>query len=297
MKNLLSETQKQRIKTEFYKNWKTCQNEMVSRKDSNTITSSRQPMIFALREVMKTTGVSEEIKHKYDGRINRILDELQLRCRTCGHKLSAHTEIGRYLGDDEFWHSFSNDLSPKRNIPVTAHHHIKNPRPRNTRIANYNKPPVSVTEQLNKSKSLLIMSIDDSHQTLKVMEKIVTKQGYKFIGVQDPIQVLPTIIKHNPDLIFSDLEMPVFNGYEICHQIRNVSKFKNKPVVMLTSNCSPLNRMKAKMAGATDFLAKPIDVHEIVETIDKHLAIEKKVAEYLEQNKVSPGRNMTGIAF
>ena len=269
MPNLLSETQKQKIKTEFYENWRTCENEMLSRKNNNTITASRQPMIFALREIMKATGVSEEIGSKYDGGIHGILDELQLRCPTCGSKLSAHTEIGRYLGDDEFWHSFSNNIKPKRKNPLVAHH-LKNPRPKNTRIP----------------------------QTLKVMEQIVTKQGCKFIGIQNSLQVLPTTITHNPDLIFLDLEMPIFNGYEICNQIRNVSKFKNKPVVMLTSNSNTLNKMKAKISGITEFIAKPININEILETIEKHLNIKNKVLGYpTKQSEISRETNLTGVAF
>ena len=297
MPNLLSETQKQKIKTEFYENWRTCENEMLSRKNNNTITASRQPMIFALREIMKATGVSEEIGSKYDGGIHGILDELQLRCPTCGSKLSAHTEIGRYLGDDEFWHSFSNNIKPKRKNPLVAHH-LKNPRPKNTRIENYKKPPVSVAKLVPQSKKLLIMSIDDSPQTLKVMEQIVTKQGCKFIGIQNSLQVLPTTITHNPDLIFLDLEMPIFNGYEICNQIRNVSKFKNKPVVMLTSNSNTLNKMKAKISGITEFIAKPININEILETIEKHLNIKNKVLGYpTKQSEISRETNLTGVAF
>ena len=294
MQLLLSEAQKRRIKAEFYKNWKTCENEMIQRADINTITASRQPMIFALREVLKTTGVLEEIDGKYDGRINGILEELQLKCCTCGKRLNAYAEVGKYLGDDEFWHSFTN-VREERKIPVP--NHAKTPRPRNTRIYNSKKSPVSTVNNLPKFNKPSILCIDDSLQILQLMEKIVTKQGYQFIGIQDPLQVLPTAISQNPDLIFSDIEMPVFNGYEICHQIRNVSKLRNTPIVMLTSNNKPLNRLKAKMAGASDFLTKPIEISQIVSSIEKYLPVEKNVMRYPEQNRLNPQTKMTGIAI
>ncbi|MDJ0727982.1 MAG: response regulator [Prochloraceae cyanobacterium] len=289
MPNILSESQKQRIKNEFYDTWKTCQNEMVFQGKMNTITSSRQPTIFALREVMRSTGVLAEIEHKFDGRIDTILEELKLCCRSCGKRLNGYAEVGKYLGDDEFWHSFNNNnVTEKKQIPVRRN--IKQSRPKNTRIQNARKSAASTNNNNDrpKSKQLLIVCVDDSIQTLKVMEQIVTKQGYKFIGVRDTLQVLPTMVSNEPDLIFSDIEMPVFNGYEICHQIRNVPKLKNKPIVMLTSNTKPLSRLKAKMAGATDFLAKPIDVNQIVATMEKYLPVEKTFLSYPEHETIAP---------
>ena len=54
---LLSQQQKQIIRDEFYQRWKTCQNEMIEGEDLNKITSSRQPIMFALKQVMQITGV------------------------------------------------------------------------------------------------------------------------------------------------------------------------------------------------------------------------------------------------
>ncbi len=50
---ILSEEQKQKVREEFYKNWITCDNEMVRQGKNKTLTYSRQPVIFVLREVMK----------------------------------------------------------------------------------------------------------------------------------------------------------------------------------------------------------------------------------------------------
>ncbi|MGK7917972.1 MAG: hypothetical protein AB4038_20955 [Prochloraceae cyanobacterium] len=102
---LLSEEQKQKIRQEFYKNWITCDNEMVRQGKSKTVTSSRQPVIFVLREVMKNVGVLDEIEYRPHRDVHKLINELELSCCTCGKKLDAYTEVGRYLGDDEFWKS------------------------------------------------------------------------------------------------------------------------------------------------------------------------------------------------
>jgi two-component system, chemotaxis family, response regulator PixG len=96
------------------------------------------------------------------------------------------------------------------------------------------------------------------------MERILTEAGYGFVGIQDSIQALPTLIERKPSLIFLDLVMPVANGYEICAQIRRVSQFKDIPIVILTSNDGIIDRVRAKMVGSSGFLAKPVDADKVL---------------------------------
>ncbi len=69
---------------------------------------------------------------------------------------------------------------------------------------------------------LLVACIDDSISACKNLELFLTQQGYRSYGVQDPLKIMATLIKHKPDLIFLDLLMPMANGYEICQHPRNV---------------------------------------------------------------------------
>ena len=115
----------------------------------------------------------------------------------------------------------------------------------------------------------LIACIDDSPQICRVMNQIIVKAGYKFIGIQQPIQAVPQLIAVKPKIIFLDIGMPILNGYEVCTQIRRVSKLQEVPIVMLTGNDGVFDRVKAKVCGASDFLSKPIEVEKILQTIDK----------------------------
>ena len=81
---------------------------------------------------------------------------------------------------------------------------------------------------------LLIACIDDSISACKSLELFLTQQGYRSYGVQDPLKIMTTLIKHKPDLIFLDLLMPMANGYEICQQIRRTPSLQDVPVVILT---------------------------------------------------------------
>lgn len=122
----------------------------------------------------------------------------------------------------------------------------------------------------------LVACIDDSVRECQAMEQILTQAGYQFTSVQDSIQALPKLLEHQPSLIFLDLVMPVANGYEICAQIRRVSRFKNVPVVILTSNDGIIDRVRAKVVGSTDFLAKPVEAEKVLAIMRKHLPLSVK---------------------
>ncbi len=127
-------------------------------------------------------------------------------------------------------------------------------------------------KQANSGDKLLIACIDDSPQICQIMNQIITKANHRFLGIQQPMQAVPKLISVNPTMIFLDIGMPILNGYEVCTQIRRVSKLQDIPIIMLTGNDGVFDRVKAKVCGASDFLSKPIEVEKILQTIDKFSA-------------------------
>ncbi|MGY6528565.1 MAG: response regulator [Cyanobacterium sp.] len=121
------------------------------------------------------------------------------------------------------------------------------------------------------TRQKLIICVDDSVQICEIMKHIVTKSGYQFISIQNPLKALPEIITHKPDLIFLDLIMPIVNGYEICSQIRRVSNLKNIPIIILTSNDGMVDRVRSKLVGASGFLGKPVNEEKVIQKIESFL--------------------------
>ena len=122
-----------------------------------------------------------------------------------------------------------------------------------------------------REKQPLIVCIDDSAIVCQEMCKIINSAGYRFISIRESIQALPLLLEQKPDLIFLDLVMPITNGYELCSQIRRVSLFKETPIVILTGNDGVIDRVRAKMAGASDFMSKPIEKEKIITSIKKYI--------------------------
>jgi two-component system, chemotaxis family, response regulator PixG len=121
----------------------------------------------------------------------------------------------------------------------------------------------------------MVACIDDSARECQAMERILSAAGYRFVGIQDSIQALPTLLEKKPGLIFLDLVMPVANGYEICAQIRRISQFKSVPIVILTSNDGIIDRVRAKVVGSSGFLAKPVEADKVLAIAQRYLAVQK----------------------
>ncbi len=117
----------------------------------------------------------------------------------------------------------------------------------------------------------LIACIDDSILIYQALEKVLTEQGYRSYGVTDPLKIMPSLIRNKPDFIFLDLLMPITNGYEVCEQIRKTPSLKDIPVVILTGKDGLVDRMRAKIVGATGFLGKPVHAESVIKMLDKYL--------------------------
>ena len=136
-------------------------------------------------------------------------------------------------------------------------------------------PPASIptAQKLFKTNStqLTIACIDDSPNVCQTMERIVTEAGYQFVSEMDGLRAIAVLLSRKPDLIFLDLIMPNTNGYEICSQLRKLSYFKNTPIIILTGNDGIIDRVRAKIAGSTDFIGKPAKPEQILKLIDKYV--------------------------
>jgi two-component system, chemotaxis family, response regulator PixG len=138
------------------------------------------------------------------------------------------------------------------------------PAPVNTPIAR--KPVASATPA-----GPLVACVDDSPLVCQTMEALLVAAGYQFVGVNDPLRAFSILLTRKPDLVFLDLVMPNTNGYEICSKLRKLPSFQNIPIVILTGNDGIVDRVRAKLVGASDFLSKPVDAETVLGVIRKHL--------------------------
>jgi len=115
-----------------------------------------------------------------------------------------------------------------------------------------------------------VLCIDDNPTICWQLEQILTPMNYSCISIQDPLRAIPALLEQKPDLVFLDLVMPIASGYEICSQIRRISAFKEIPVIILTGNDGIVDRVRAKVVGASDFMAKPINPQRLMDVVRRY---------------------------
>lgn len=129
--------------------------------------------------------------------------------------------------------------------------------------------------QLNSKKVPRIVCIDDAITICQVVESILKLQGYEAVGFTAPLKALSLVFQLKPDLILCDIAMPELNGYELCAMLRHSNTFRHIPIVMLTAQERFINRVKARMVGASDYLTKPFAESELLMLVEKHLHLKE----------------------
>jgi chemotaxis family two-component system response regulator PixG len=108
---------------------------------------------------------------------------------------------------------------------------------------------------------------------MTVLKCIIEPLGYEVLGITEPLQSVSTLLQRKPDLIFLDLIMPNTNGYELCTFLRKTTTFQEIPIVILTGRDGMIDRVRAKMAGSSDFLSKPPDPAKVLQILRKFLQV------------------------
>lgn len=116
-----------------------------------------------------------------------------------------------------------------------------------------------------------IVCIDDASAICETVQSILQPQGYNAIAFTNPLEALNRVFQLQPHLILCDIVMPDLDGYQLCAMLRHSSAFRLVPIIMLSAKSSYIDRARANMVGATDYLTKPFESTELLLLIKKYL--------------------------
>jgi DNA-binding response OmpR family regulator len=117
--------------------------------------------------------------------------------------------------------------------------------------------------------SYRILIADDNPNILSFIQPALEKEGYQVIAVSDGAEALYLWETEHPDLIVLDIEMPEPNGLAVCRTIRDAQD--NVPIIFLTVRDSVSDLEFGFSVGASDYIAKPFDIRELLARIKARL--------------------------
>ena len=172
-------------------------------------------------------------------------------------------------------------LSPYIDEKIIYLHHVPAPLdklptiPRLPPKVSQTSPVVSLTNSNNQqntgTKTWKIVCIDDSPTILSEIKRFLAQEKFEITAIEDPVQAVSQIFNLNPDLILLDITMPRINGYKLCGLLRSSGKCDQTPIIMVTGNTGLIDKARAKISGATDYLTKPFTKEGLNKIVTKHL--------------------------
>jgi chemotaxis family two-component system response regulator PixG len=116
-----------------------------------------------------------------------------------------------------------------------------------------------------------VVCLSNQFHLIEEMKNFVTEEGYNFISFNHPSLAMSSMLANPPQFIFLDLDFREASPYELLAQLRKLPAFQQIPIVIISNNINLTERMRGKIAGATEFLPKPLKAEMVKNLIKKHL--------------------------
>lgn len=141
------------------------------------------------------------------------------------------------------------------------------------------------------------MIVEDDEVIASSLEEELKTWNYDAFKVTDFTKVLETFLEHQPEMVLLDIQLPAYNGYHWCQEIRKISEV---PIIFITSRTDNLDLVMAIQMGADDFIQKPFHLSVVTAKIQALLRRTYDFTEnehYLSVNQVILKMNEAHLAF
>jgi signal transduction histidine kinase/DNA-binding NarL/FixJ family response regulator len=129
-----------------------------------------------------------------------------------------------------------------------------------------------------------ILVVDDRWENCSVLVNMLESIGFEMAEATNGESGLETAINFKPDLIITDLVMPVLNGFEMVQRLRQIPEFKQVVVIASSASVFETDQYKSLEAGCNDFLPKPVQAEALLQKLQKYLNLQ-----WIYEESLMPG--------
>jgi CheY-like chemotaxis protein len=130
-------------------------------------------------------------------------------------------------------------------------------------------PPASWPRAAYAGAKVLIVENEDSNRML--LEKILTLVGYECVSASNGQEALEVFERELPQIVLTDISMPVMDGYEEIARLRALPEGAHVPIVVVTAHAMSGDREYALREGCNEYVVKPYRPRDLVEVVDRLL--------------------------
>ena len=176
--------------------------------------------------------------------------------------------IGAFPNPDKgstFWFEIPMAIECTTNLPVKAEEIIGNEAADGAdQIREGN---IDVTPSDFNTDDCTVLIAEDEPDLLEFIAKELSPHFKSVLKAADGKEALELASRESPNIIVSDVMMPMMNGYELCRTIKNTIEISHIPVILLTAQADSLHREEGYKSGADIFLTKPFDIPVLLAAI------------------------------
>jgi ligand-binding sensor domain-containing protein/signal transduction histidine kinase/DNA-binding response OmpR family regulator len=144
---------------------------------------------------------------------------------------------------------------------------------------------VNTHENANQPIALVV----DNNKDMRKFIKSLLIENYKVIEAKNGLEGIEKAIKTIPDIIISDIMMPIKNGIELCEALKQDEKTSHIPIILITAKTGEENEIIGLNTGADDYITKPFNPKKLTIRVQKLIELRKKLrARYKQDLDLSP---------
>ena len=136
-----------------------------------------------------------------------------------------------------------------------------------------------------------ILLVDDNRENLRLLSTMLSDRGYKVRKAINGSLALRAIAAVKPDLILLDINMPDYNGYEVCIKVKADPQTADIPIIFISALDEVLDKVKAFEVGGIDYITKPFEMQEVLVRVKTHLTISQQQKQLVSHQKKLAERN------
>jgi len=136
----------------------------------------------------------------------------------------------------------------------------------------------SGTTEVYSDKKEIVLLVEDSQEVRQYLKGILF-EDYNILEAENGKRGIEIASEKSPDLIISDVMMPIMDGFEFCQKIKTDIQTSHIPVILLTAKASSESKIEGLETGADDYLTKPFHSRELLVRVKNLLDIRKKLKE------------------
>ena len=126
------------------------------------------------------------------------------------------------------------------------------------------------------SVKVKVMVVDDSITVRRVTSRILQRHDMDVITAKDGVEASAMLEENTPDVVLLDVEMPRMDGYELATRMKNDARYKDVPIVMVTSRTGAKHRGRAEAIGVERYLGKPYQETDLLSNINEVLEARRR---------------------